>query len=168
MSWLEFLQGFPMIFFRTEGAVILWASRGAPFWQSFLFSVFWTSLIMVITYYGAGVIVEKLKKWWVLKILIEKWQKEILLRKNNFQKEESAFSKKTRGWLSLRKRWVIFLLAFVPYTHIIPGLGSAIIVTARLLKLRYGLIILFVGNLFRWTIIIYHIYQGVQYLQNSM
>ncbi len=160
MSWLDFFLGLPMVFFRIDGAIIFWASRGVPFWQNFLFAISWTSLTMVITYYGTEVMVNQFKKWWVPKILIEKWQKEIVARRNDFQKEEGLFSERTKIWLSRQKRLIILFLAFFPYTHFIPGFGSTIIITVRLLKVRHGIVILALGNAFRWAIITYHIYQA--------
>ena len=160
MSWLDFFQGLPMIFFRTEGAVILWAAKGSPYWQSLLFSLCWTSLSLIITYYGTGILVSRLKKWWLLRFVIAKWEKEITSRKNNFANNNSL----SHNWLSLQKQWVVIILAFLPYTHFVPGLGSAVIATAKVLNIRCGIILLILGNAFRWAVITYHIYQGVHFL----
>ena len=160
MSWLEFFQGFPILLFRTEGAVILWAAKNAPYWQSLIFSVCWTSITLIFIYYGTAFLVDWLKRWWVAKVVIEKCQKEIIARKNNFSNGKNSFS---HDWLHFQKQWVVLALAFVPYTQIVPGLGSAVIAVTRIFNIRWGIFFLIIGNAFRWAVITYHIYQGVHF-----
>ncbi len=162
MSWIEYLLSFLIMFFRTEGTVILWSAKGVPYWQSFLFSVCWTSLTLAATYYGVGFLVNQLKKWWVLRVLIEKWQTEVVARKNNFSKKNSSYSKKIASWLSQKKRGVLIFLSFFPLTQLVYGLPSGVIAATKLIEIRYGILILLLGNAIRWFGITLLIYLGVQ------
>jgi len=152
MSWLDFFVGLAILVFRIEGAIVFWASREIPFWQNLSLVICWTSLTMAVKYYGVGRIVEKIRdekiREWILKI-----------RKSNFQKGSRSFSKKLMSWLFSQKWWILLFFSFLPYTHLLPGLGSTVIVTVRLLQIKYGILILALGNVFRWSVLVYHIYQ---------
>lgn len=162
MSWLDLLEGFPLVLFYPKAAIFLWAAKGCPYWQSIILPICWTSITLLATYYGTAILINYLKKWWVTRVLIEKWEKEVVVRRNNFRHENNnSFSHKTHHWLKFQKRWVVILLAFIPYTHLVPGFGTALIMTTKFLNLKHGALFLLAANAFCWSVISYHIYQGV-------
>lgn len=84
-------------------------------------------------------------------------KKLVAVRKNN----NFALQNAHYHWLKFQKKWVILGLAFIPYLHLVPGLGTALIVSTKLLNLKYGVLFLLAGNAVSWTVVAYHIYQGV-------
>ncbi len=146
MSLIEFLQGF-LVVVRPELTISLWAAREVPYQQTLLIVLCWTSITLVIIYFGgANPISKGLKKQPFLRKIIEKW-------------ERITNSSKLNVWTSSGKPWIILLLAFLPYTYFVWGLGTTVIAAAKLLNIKYMIVILLLGNACRWAVIIFHIYQ---------
>ena len=155
MSWTQFFQGF-FIPFRPEITISLWADSGVPYLQTFLVAACWTSITLLITYFGTDVNIRRLlKRWSVLKKPIENWEAGNISSQN-----DHYLHRKMRGMNVLKKLLVIVPLSFLPYTFFVPTLGTAVIVAAKLLNIRYLIIVLLLGNLFRWSIITHHLYQA--------
>lgn len=152
MAWEQIL-GFFTMGLHPEITVSLWAKAGVPIWQTFGYTIIWTSLTLSITYFGAGWIKNWIKKF-IKEEILEKWQNWWQLKNNHFQKHLPE--KKIIGWLIRQKNWLILGCGFVPFVY---GLPAAVIATARILEIRHALIILYCGNVFRNGIICFLIYK---------
>jgi len=154
LSWVQFFQGF-FIPFRPEITISLWANNGVPYLQTFLVAACWTSITLTITYFGTDVLIRRLlKKWSFLKKTVEKWEAG-----NNCSQNNHYLHRKINRMSLLKKLLIILPLSFLPYTYFVPTLGTAVIVAAKLLNIRYLIFVLLVGNLFRWSVITHQLYQ---------
>jgi hypothetical protein len=142
---------------HPEITVTFWAKAGVPIWQTFIYVVLWTSLTLTITYYGVGLAERWLINTGITKeITIKKWRGWWQSRNNNFK--TAGPKKRVINWLGRQKNWIILACGFVPFVY---GLPAAVIVTVKVLKIRNGLLILFIGNVFRSGIICVSIYQAL-------
>ena len=154
MSWVQFFQGF-FIPFRPEITISLWANNEIPYLQTFLVAACWTSITLTITYFGTDVLIRRLlKKWSFLKKIVGKWEAG-----NNCSQNNHYLHRKINKLSLLKKLLIILPLSFLPYTYFVPTLGTAVIVAAKLLNIRYLIFVLLVGNLFRWSVITHQLYQ---------
>jgi len=103
-------------------------------------------IYMFCIFYNTDRIVKQLQKWRASRWLLNKWQRFM-----RFFDYHNSFSVKCRkkgiqDWLSRRKKWLLILLIFLPYVPVLP---SAIIITVRQRRIKYALIVLTMGAIFR-------------------
>lgn len=132
-------------------AVIYWRTQGISFQSAFLLLTFYWSFTLILTYYGTDLATYLLKKLEPFKVLIEISKEVIRVYSCNpvYKKR-----KKVINWLSQKKAKIVFSLAFIP----LPELPTATIVAARVMKLKYALFILLLGNAFRVLVMCSFVY----------
>lgn len=151
----KLIAGFLPFFFNGLGGVTTYRLLGVPFHTTLAFVTLYWSGTLLLTYYGTGWIAERTTKWESINSLIKilkKWWRKVI-RTLKFRKrliERGVF------WLINQKKWVTLALSFIPY---VPQLPTITIIAARLMKIRYALPILLLGNAFRTFILIATIYQ---------
>jgi len=151
----KLIAGFLPFIFNGWGGITTYRFLGVPFYITLSFVVLYWSGTLLLTYYGTGWIAKRtmewkninnligiLKKWWKRAVRILKFRKRLV--------EKSVF------WLINQKKWVTIALTFVPY---VPQLPTATIIAAKLMKIKYALPILLLGNAFRSLILVATIYQ---------
>jgi len=159
MAWEQIL-GFFTMWLHPEVTVSLWSKAGVPFWWTFLYITCWTSITLIVTYFGIGVIksLAKLILKGVVK-LIRVFKKDFAgFRKNRFQDANKKYQKRLICWLNRQENWVVLACSSVPFVW---GLPAAVIITVKTIGIKHGLLILLAGNVIRNGIICYIIYQGL-------
>ncbi|KKT16875.1 MAG: hypothetical protein A2654_00760 [Candidatus Nealsonbacteria bacterium RIFCSPHIGHO2_01_FULL_43_31] len=159
MSWEQIL-GFFTMWPNPAITVGLWAKAGVPIWQTIAYVVILTSISLSLTYFG----VEWLKNWVVNRGIIERPMIEKLhnqwRRINRIPQSDGRrydWIKKTRKWLIPQKDWQILAWGFVPFIPILP---TIVIIITNLRRIKYGFLVLILGNIFRNVIFCYAIYEG--------
>ena len=107
---------------------------------------------------------EWLKNWVVNRGIIERPMIEKLhnqwRRINRIPQSDGRrydWIKKTRKWLIPQKDWQILAWGFVPFIPILP---TIVIIITNLRRIKYGFLVLILGNIFRNVIFCYAIYEG--------
>lgn len=158
MSWVQIL-GFFTMWLHPEITVGLWSKAGVPLWYTLLFTTIWTSITLSLTYLGVGWLKTRAQK---VKFIMELIQKaEELYQNNRFGPKNREHQKKAINWLVRQKNWIILGCGFIPFVY---GLPAAVIIAAKLIGIRYALLVLLFGNFFRNAIICSLIYQGFKIL----
>jgi len=144
MTLEKTLAGLLIMLLKIDGAIIWWKFVGFELWQTFLIILCWTSITMIFTFMGMAGIKSWVKRRKFFKKISGKfqnwhWQK-------NFRKKNVIQRTKIVNWVSRQKNWVIIGLGFIPF---VPYLPTTVIVTTKLLEIRFGLAFLLVGNTFR-------------------
>ena len=151
----KLIAGFVFLFFSGIGGVTAYRLMGVPFHITLIFVTLYWSGTLLITYYGTGWIVKKIKKWESVNIFINSskkwWEKKIRVLS-----KRKRFREKAVLWLTEQKEWVVLLLTFIPY---VPELPTITIIAARLMKIKYALFFLLLGNFFRTFILVATVYQ---------
>ncbi len=150
----KLIAGFLPLFFNGWGGVTTYRLLGVPFHITLAFITLYWSGTLLLTYYGTDWATKRMIKWKsvnsLIKILRKWWGK--VMRNLKFRKrltERGVF------WLINQKKWVTLVLTFVP----LPQLPTITIIAARLMKIRYALPILLLGNVFRTFVLVAIIYQ---------
>jgi hypothetical protein len=126
---------------------------GLNHFQAFLAILVWTDFTLILTYYETDQIknwiIKKLCTWNFSKNFVEKIRENI--SENWFNKESTKRQKKTISFLMKQKWWVIFLLGLFPVSF----LPTCTIIAAKLMKIKYGLILLLIENALRLWLLLY-------------
>lgn len=154
MAWEE-ITGYFTMWLHPEFTVGLWAKAGVPFGRTFLYVTCWTSITLILTYFGIDVL--RLLGKVIIK-LIRLFKKDFDgFKKNNLLKKNEKYRKKIMGWLIRQKKWVILGCSSIP---LIPFLPAAVIIATKTIGIKYGLLILLAGNVIRNWCISFGIYHG--------
>jgi membrane protein implicated in regulation of membrane protease activity len=148
----EQILGFFTMWLHPEITIALWSKAGVPIWQTFLYAAGWTSLVLIIAYCGIGwlkrFIKKSLKNRKGINRTIQKattWYDHTKSRMDN-----GPYSRRVTKWVARQKNWIILMCGFIPFVY---GLPATVIVTAKLLEIKWALPVLILGNLFRNAII---------------
>jgi len=131
--------------------IIYWKIQGISFLTALsILTIYW-SLTLIITYYGTDLATYLLKKMEPFEVLIETFKEVIKVYNSNpiYKKRGEIIN-----WLSREKAQIVFSLTFIP----VPQLPTITIIAARIMKLKYGLPVLLIGNVFRITIMCLIVY----------
>lgn len=140
------------IFWRSETAVIAWQALEKPFWQLVLvrfcfdfWGLFLTWYLTGLTLKGSGIL---RRKKGVLGKLLQK-----LLKPN-----QTPEIKRRMIWLEKKGNIFLFLVMAIPY---IPVLPTAVMIMARLRKIKYSLLTFGLINFIRNTMLLWLLWEGV-------
>jgi hypothetical protein len=156
---IEKLIGFILMVINGWAAVIYWKVQGLLFWQATtLLTIYW-SLTLLLTYWMTGGVVSLLKKWEPSRVLTEKISEKIKKTKRlNSHKEKKE---KIINWLIKKGGIFIGISTFIP---LVPELPTLTIIAARIVKMKYALVILLAGNAFRVFVLCYAVYWSLSFL----
>jgi len=152
--FLIVLQDLPILFLVHDGvAITFYFLRGLPFWLvAILISIKWI-LGMVLIFYATSWLVKWLKKTFFIekiKAKIPEWLK--------FSFDQERSQKRLIGWILKRKKQIVILLAFIPYSNL---LGIATIIAMRTLKIKYGFLIPLIATVFKALVFCFTIYSVI-------
>ena len=158
MDWEQIL-GFFTMWLHPEITAGLWSSAEVPFWQTFLLVTAWTSMTLMVTYFGVGLVELLLKLFWrAVKKVIRVFKKDFNeFKKSGLQIKSERYQGRLINWLNRQKNWVVLLCSSIPF---IWGLPVAVIIVTKAAKIKYGLPILLAGNVLRNAAICLTIYYG--------
>ena len=164
MAWQQIL-GFFTMWLHPEITIGLWSNAGIPIWQTLSYVTLWTSITLSLTYFGIDIIKiigELITKGivWIIRLFGNDFKG---FKRNHLQERNEKHSRKLTKWLGRQKKWVILVCSSVPF---VPFFPAAIIITTKALKIKRGLLLLLIGNVFRNLFICYLIYYGLVKLQN--
>jgi len=133
---MNILGGFLILVAGGWGGVIYFAINGIPFWLTLLIlNIYGTFLILAIFH---------ATDW-----LMTQWARfHFSNNVSNFKNRITNISPSThaRNWLIKRKSWIVLALNFVPFVPVLPLATTA---AARIMKIKYALPILILGNFAR-------------------
>jgi len=142
-------------------AVIYWKLHEIPFWQATITLTIYWSFTLLITYGTACGAIGLLKKWEPSRVLAQKFLEKIKgLKIFAFVGEKRA---NAVNWLIKKGSLVIGFLTFVP---LLPELPTITIIAARIIRMKYALIILLAGNAFRVFVLCYAVYWGLGFINH--
>jgi hypothetical protein len=146
---LSELIGFLLMVLNGWTAVIYWRIQGVSFELAFLMLTVYWSFTLLLTYFGTGCIIDILEKWFLTE--------ELSIKIVKFRKITPFYNQRDRivDWLTRQKISIIFILAFIPC---IPEIPTLVIIATRIIKIKYGLLILLAGNIFRVFVLCYAVY----------
>lgn len=154
MAWQQIL-GFFTMWLHPEITIGLWSGAGVPMWQTFLYTICWTSLTLSLTYLGTSWLKNLFKNMKGARDAIESIER--FYRKNSLKLNNGKYHKKLLNNLVRQKNWLILACGFIPFVY---GLPATVIVVAKLMEIKHAFWILLLGNCFRNGIICLLIYQG--------
>ena len=154
MNWEQIVGSLTIPFNTILAASLFWKGE-TFFWITVSAIVGWTSLTLVITYFGT----EWIKKWVKNQRFLKDAYNRIyaLYSQNGFKIRNDKKQKQINNWLVKRKDWIVIVLGFVPF---VPWLPTGVIVTTKILGIKNGLMHLLLGNFFRNWIVCFSVYQG--------
>lgn len=156
---IEELIGFALMVLNGWAAVIYWKIQGIPFWQATVILTIYWSFTLLLTYQLTGGAIGLLKKWEPFRVLTERIsEKTKKIKRINSIKEKRE---KAINWLIKRSGLVISILTFIP---LLPELPTLTIIAARVIKMKYALIVLLAGNAFRVFVLCYAVYWSISFI----
>lgn len=140
------------------GAYLAW---GIPFWTVVGIAIVKSMISTSFLYFGTGWIVELMKKRRFSRRILFYWKVARDRSNNNTIKPGKHIAKKILSWLLKERRYVLLVASFLP---IVPVLPHAVIIAFRLMRIKYGLPILFVGIILKSIIACWVALQIVSHL----
>lgn len=150
------LKGLPVLLVNDIAGIVFYRLEGLPFWLAMVITLTKWSFFLLLTFYGIGWIVEKLRKWQITNYLLDKFYQLLnSLSGNNSKAREDTTRYKGIKWFIRKKERITLAAAFIPCVPFIP---TIVTIAIRLLEVRYGLFLLFVGNIFKANVVCLAIY----------
>ena len=150
--WKIILSGLPICFVNDIAGVVFYHLSGIPLIITVgIITVKW-SLFLLLIFYGIEYVAIYLKRWRAAKAIIALIEKVSVEINGNtveiYGKRKRKTRRKLTGWFVERKEWIVLSAGFIPYVPILP---TAVIIAVRLMRIRYGLFFLLLGNAFKAT-----------------
>lgn len=149
-------MGLILMILNGWAAVIYWKIHGIPFWQVLTALTIYWSFTLFITYWLTGKTFDLLKKWEPFRAFEQRFSEKIKKAKriNSLRARREKFL----NWLVKKGNLVIGIATFIP---LVPHLPTLTIVAARIVKMKYALAVLLIGNAFRVFVLCYAVYWSI-------
>lgn len=158
-GWLEMWRHFVFLVNSLAG-MGLYLTWGISFWTVVSIAIAKSVVFTSFLYFGTGWIVKLMKKRQILRRVFFYWEIAWDYLNNSNSKPGRHIVKKILHWLKKERQCIVFVASFVP---IVPILPHATIVAFRLMRVRWGLPILFLGIIFKSIISCWILSQAVPY-----
>jgi len=141
--------GLPIFLVSSYLGLTYYRVSQVPFKIVITLAVIKSVICMFCIFYNVDWIIKQLQRWRVSRWLLNKWQRLMRFSDNHNSFSVKSHKKGIQEWLSRRKKWLLILLIFVPYVPLFP---SGVIITVRQRRIKYALIPLTLGAIFRAAI----------------
>lgn len=155
----QHIAGWLFLLVEPDAAVVMWYKAGSSPWNTYIYLNLFTFFTTVLIFWGIG----SFKKMDFVRLPIQKNITKLTRLLPFRQKIESGHNLargKITKWLKRQKTIVIFISSCIPIVPVIP---SATAITAKLLEIKHGLIIILIGAAIRNALTVISIYRGISF-----
>ncbi|MEA3453016.1 MAG: hypothetical protein U9Q96_01610 [Patescibacteria group bacterium] len=127
----------------------IYLATGVSFWTVVGVAIAKSMVFTTFLYFGTGWIVILMEKRQFSKRILFYWQLVHDYLMNNSMKPGCQTGKKILCWLLKERKWIVISVSFIP---ILPFFSHSTIIALRLMRVKYGLLILYAGVILKSVI----------------